>query len=223
MDLWDSMHITGGEGKYSAKLCFCFHCTFIDQLFSRALWLWPTVLRGGPSLLSLRRVCDSFLLLLLCCISCSSQHAFIQCISWNTLNPLSETLLGSSATVATGSYITVTAFHLVKWVVSGEAVYAGNSVLSLALVLVWRERWKEAFAFRELGGPPTEHGFITQAFSWVLDLLIKDIISQQNQPRSQHDWECLINTKEKHCSCAESLKAATSITASEKSIDSPRK
>lgn len=23
-----------GEGKYSAKLCFCFCCTFIDQLFS---------------------------------------------------------------------------------------------------------------------------------------------------------------------------------------------
>lgn len=43
--------LQGGEGKYSAKLCFCFHCKFIDQLFSRALWLWPTVLR--------RRACDS--------------------------------------------------------------------------------------------------------------------------------------------------------------------
>lgn len=39
MDMWDSMHITGEEGKYSAKLCFCFCCTFIDQLFSRAVSL----------------------------------------------------------------------------------------------------------------------------------------------------------------------------------------
>ena len=169
------------------------------------------------------------LLLLLCCISCSSQHALIQCISENTLNLLSETLLCCSAAVATGSNITVTAFHLVKWVVSGEAVYemscmvtSGNFVLFLALLLVWGERWKEEFAFRELGGPPTERGFITQAFSWVLDLLIKDIISQQNQPCSQHDWECLINTKEKHCSCAQSLKAATSITASEISLHPSR-
>lgn len=100
--------------------------------------------------------------------------------------------------------------------------------------LVWGKRWKRSWgvvvvlggggvdAFRELGGPPTERAFITQAFSWVLGLLIKDIISQQNQPCSQHDWECLINTKEKHSAWANSLKTATSITASEMASHCPR-
>lgn len=45
-------------------------------------------------------------------------------------------------------------------------------------------------------GPPIECGFITEAFSWVLKLLIKKIISQRKQPRSQHESELLINTKQ---------------------------
>lgn len=82
---------------------------------------------------------------------------------------------------------------------------SGNFVLFL-FSLVWGRSEKEGeFAFRELGGPPTDCGFITQCSSWVLDLLIKDIISQKNQPRSQHDWECLINTKEKRYAWAKSL------------------
>lgn len=112
---------------------------------------------------------------------------------------------------------------------SGEAAYemssmatSGNSVLSLFSSSLGKEVKREGgVAFRELGGPSTERSFITQAFSWVLGLLIKDIISQQNQPRSQHDWECLINTKEKHCARAKSLKTATSITASELALHSP--
>ena len=110
------MHITGGEGKYSAKLCFCFHCTFIDQLFSLALWLWPTVLRGGPSLLSLRRVCDS-----ICFSYCAAFHApasmLLPSVSHKTQSNFTpKTLLCCSAAVATASNITVTVFHLLKWV-----------------------------------------------------------------------------------------------------------
>lgn len=60
---------------------------------------------------------------------------------------------------------------------SGEAAYemssmatSGNSVLFLFFSSLGKEVKKEeegrgGVAFRELGGPPTERGFITQAFS----------------------------------------------------------
>lgn len=79
--------------------------------------------------------------------------------------------------------------------------------------LVWGKRWKRA-----LGGGGLLESWGVPRLSVALSHgpLIKDIISQQNQPRSQHDWECLINTKEKHCVRAKSLKTATSIIASKR-------
>lgn len=47
-----------GEILYSAKLCFCFHCAFIDQLFSRGP-LTVTCREESGLLLRLRRLCDS--------------------------------------------------------------------------------------------------------------------------------------------------------------------
>lgn len=74
------------------------------------------------------------------------------------------------------------------------------------------------------GVPWLSRALITQTFSWVLALLIKDIIPQQKQPYSQHDWECLINTTEKgkHRAHAKSLKTTTSITVSTPAFRSPK-
>lgn len=157
------MHITGGEGKYSAKLCF--HCTFIDQLFNRALWLWPTVLRRGPSLLSLRWVCDS-----ICFSYCAAFHApasmLLHSVSNETdSNSFSETLLCFSAVVATASNTTVTVFHLLKWVKVARllmiwAAWPLQATLFFPCSpLVWGKRWKKRWwwgggVFRELGGSP---------------------------------------------------------------------
>lgn len=62
---------------------------------------------------------------------------------------------------------------------SGEDAYemsstdtSGNPVSSLILHSQWEKVQK-----RE-GGVPIEGFFITQTFSWLLDLLIKEIISQ---------------------------------------------
>ena len=143
------MHITGGEGKYSAKLCFCFHCTFIDQLFSRALWLWPTVLRRGPSLLSLRWVCDS-----VSSSYCAAFHAPASILAYSESHnkthsnfPL-KTLLCCSAAVAGASNITVTVFHLLKWVkvarllVKWAAWPLQATLFSPCSPLVGGKRWK---------------------------------------------------------------------------------
>lgn len=116
MDLWDSMHITTGEGKYSAKLCFCFHCTFIDQLFSRAFSLWPTVLRKGLSLLSLRQVCDSIYFSYCAAFYTPANMPLYSASHKTHLNFSLDHFLYCSALVATASSITVTAFHLLKWV-----------------------------------------------------------------------------------------------------------
>lgn len=52
---------------------------------------------------------------------------------------------------------------------------------------------------KEGGGGGLERWGVSHDWVWPYHtgLLIKDIISQQQQPRSQDDWECLINTKEK--------------------------
>lgn len=47
-----------GEILYSAKLCFCFHCTFIDQLFSQGP-LTVTCREESGLLLRIRWLCDS--------------------------------------------------------------------------------------------------------------------------------------------------------------------
>lgn len=147
MDVWDSMHITGGEGKYSAKLCFCFHCTFIDQLFSRALWLWPTVLRRGPSLPSLRWVCDG-----VCFSYCAAFHApasmLLYRVSHKTHSNCSLKRSHVVAAVATASNITVTVFHLLKWVKVARLLikWAAWPLQATRFFscspLVWGKRWK---------------------------------------------------------------------------------
>lgn len=62
--------LQGERGNIVLSCVSVFYCAFIDQLFSLALWLWPAVLRRGPSLLSQRRVCDS-----VCFSYCAAFHA----------------------------------------------------------------------------------------------------------------------------------------------------
>lgn len=64
---------------------------------------------------------------------------------------------------------------------SGEDAYemsstdtSGNPVSSLIL----HSQWEKVKKREGSGGVPIEGFFITQTFSWLLDLLIKEIISQ---------------------------------------------
>lgn len=69
---------------------------------------------------------------------------------------------------------------------SGEDAYesstdtSGNPVSSLILHSQWEKVKKErgGVLLQCWGGLPVECFFITQTFSWLLDLLIKEIISQ---------------------------------------------
>lgn len=96
--------------------------------------------------------------------------------------------------LSTASNATEVVFYLLKWVRIVRLQPGYFRQLSSLLLLQTGEVKKkktEVGIFKSWG---VSHNWV---WPYHTGLLIKDIISQQYQPRSQDDWECLINTKEK--------------------------
>lgn len=108
----------------------------------------PQFWEEGPSLLSLRWVCDS-VSSPYCAALCAAASVLLHSVSHETHSQLlSEPLLCCSAAVACVSNITVTVFHLLKWVKVARllmkwAAWPLQATLFFSCSsLVWGKRWK---------------------------------------------------------------------------------
>lgn len=162
MDLWDSMHITGREGKYCIVLS-CVSVFIAHSLINYsagALWLWPAVLRRRPDSSQTKTALWQHWFLLLCRVFPLKKHA---------PTPAADSSC-CSATVSTASNAKEMVFHLFKWV-NVVRLQRGHFGQLLFLLLLQtgevkkkkREKWRGGFS-RAGGCPTTECGHITQAF-----------------------------------------------------------
>lgn len=158
MDLWDSMHITGGEGKYCIVLS-CVSVFIAHSLINYsagALWLWPAVLRRRPGSSQTKTALRQHSFLLFCHIFPHKKHAPTSTADNSRC----------SATVSTASNVTEMVFHLLKWVNVVRLPRGHFRQLSFLLLLQTGEvKKKKKGGFSRAGGcPTTECGRITQAF-----------------------------------------------------------
>lgn len=149
MDLWDSMHITGREGKHCIVLS-CVSVFIAHSLINYsagALWLWPAVLRRRPDSSQTKTALWQHFFLFLCRIFPLKEHA-----------PTSVAdNLGCWATVSMASDATEMIFHPFKWVNVARLRREHFRRLSFLLLLQTGEvkkKKKDGGDFRELGGVP---------------------------------------------------------------------
>lgn len=166
MDLWDSMHITEGAGKYCIVLS-CVSVFIAHSLINYsvgALWLWPAVLRRRPDSSQTKTALWQHSFLLLCHIFLLKKHAPTSAADNSCC----------SATVSTASNATEMVFHLLKWVSVVRLQRGHFRQLSFLLLLQNGEVKKKDMGIFESWG--VSHDSV---WPYHTGLLIKDIIAQQ--------------------------------------------